>query len=41
MVGLVADEAKDKLTVHQTVHDDVTNSDWKEVSAEVTLPKQR
>ncbi|WP_018651929.1 NapC/NirT family cytochrome c [Actinobacillus capsulatus] len=39
MVGLVADEAKDKLTVHQTVHDDVTNSDWKDVSAEVTLPK--
>lgn len=39
MVGLVADEAKDKLTVHQTVHDNVTNSDWKEVSVEVSLPK--
>ncbi|WGE34635.1 NapC/NirT family cytochrome c [Actinobacillus genomosp. 1] len=39
MVGLVGDEVKDKLTVHQTVNDSVTNSDWKEVSVEVSLPK--
>ncbi|WP_231462074.1 NapC/NirT family cytochrome c [[Haemophilus] ducreyi] len=39
MVGLVDDAAKDKLTVHQVVNDKVTNSDWKEVSTSVSLPK--
>lgn len=39
MLGLVSDEAKDKLTVHQTVNDKVTNSDWKEVSVDVSVPK--
>lgn len=39
MVGLVSDEAKNKFTVHQTVNDKVTNSDWKEVSVEVSMPK--
>lgn len=39
MVALLGDEVKDKVTVAKTVYDNVTASDWKEVSFAVTLPK--
>lgn len=39
MVALLGDEVKDKVTVVKTVYDNVTASDWKEVSFAVTLPK--
>lgn len=38
-VAVLSDEVKDKLTVHQTVRDEVTDSDWKEVSFEVDIAK--
>ncbi|WP_044469912.1 NapC/NirT family cytochrome c [Mannheimia massilioguelmaensis] len=38
-VALLGDEVKDKLNVTKTVHDDVTNSDWKQVNFEVTIAK--
>lgn len=38
-VAVLGDEAKDKVTVHHTVRDDVTGSDWKEVSVEINIAK--
>lgn len=38
-VAVLGDETKEKLTVLQTIHDEVTNSDWKEVNFEVNIAK--
>lgn len=40
MVALVGDDAKDKVSVLKTVHDEVTNSDWKQVALNITMPKK-
>lgn len=39
MVALLGDEEQKKVTVKQTVHDTVTDSDWKEISFEVFADK--
>lgn len=39
MVALLPDEAKDKVKVVKTVFDEVTGSDWKEVTFEINAPK--
>lgn len=39
MVALLGDDVKEKVTVAKTVYDNVTASDWKEISFSVTLPK--
>ena len=38
-VAVLGDETKDKLTVHQTIRDEVTDSDWKKASFEVNIAK--
>lgn len=35
----MGDEEKGKVAVKQTVFDEVTSSDWKEISFDVSLPK--
>ncbi|QIM66669.1 nitrate reductase [Mannheimia granulomatis] len=39
MVALLGDEEQKKVTIKQTVHDKVTDSDWKEISFEVLADK--
>lgn len=39
MVALLPDEAQSKVNIVKTVFDNVTNSNWKEVNFEVTVPK--
>lgn len=39
MVALLTDEVKEKVTVAKTVYDDVTASDWKEITFDVEVPK--
>lgn len=41
MQALLGDESKDKVTVIKQVFDQVTSSDWKQVSFEVIVPKQK
>ncbi|WP_040977498.1 NapC/NirT family cytochrome c [Necropsobacter massiliensis] len=41
MVALLDDGTKDKVTLVRTVYDDVTASDWKQVSFTVRLPKAK
>ncbi|TCP95360.1 trimethylamine-N-oxide reductase (cytochrome c) cytochrome c-type subunit TorY [Cricetibacter osteomyelitidis] len=40
MVALLGDDMKDKVTVVQTVHDAVTDSEWKEITLEINAPKE-
>lgn len=39
MLALLDEEAQSQLTVTQTVKDEVTDSNWKEVSLAVSVPK--
>lgn len=40
-VALVDEEARKSMRVLQTKHDEVTNSDWKEVNITVSVPKEK
>ncbi|MGQ0286134.1 NapC/NirT family cytochrome c [Pasteurellaceae bacterium 22721_9_1] len=40
MLALLGDDAKDKVQVLNTVYDEVTASDWKEISFEITALKE-
>ncbi|MDH2997043.1 nitrate reductase [Pasteurellaceae bacterium LFhippo2] len=39
MVALLNDDVKDKVNVVKAVHDDVTNSEWKEINFDISMPK--
>lgn len=40
MLALLGAEEQGKVTVHNTVHDEVTGSDWKKISFDVLADKQ-
>ncbi|WP_235972287.1 NapC/NirT family cytochrome c [Spirabiliibacterium falconis] len=39
LVAVLDDDAKSAVNIEKTVHDDVTNSDWREVSLHMQAPK--
>ncbi len=41
MVALLEDISQEKVKVIETVHDDVTSSDWRKINLEVVLPKNK
>ncbi|BFU59216.1 MULTISPECIES: NapC/NirT family cytochrome c [Rodentibacter] len=39
-VALLGDEVKDKVSIVKTVHDSVTDSEWREITMEIVVPKE-